>query len=157
MHHGKVSTNYAWLPHNVDPSIPTPRQYRGMLVNPLGDRQTIYNNFIASCKKAFNNNGRCLSTEEDRIEMTLRQPLSMQNYTEIGFTKIRAPESLFALIKEFWEKNKDKGNAEQWGIANTYTNNWEFPSEMISVEDSNLRGGGAVLKQRIWDAARIVS
>lgn len=74
--------------------------------------------------------------------MTMRQPQSMQNYTEVGFKKIRAPEKLFSLIQEFWEKNKNNGQAEQWGIANTYTNNWQSASEMISVEDSGLRGGG---------------
>jgi prolyl 4-hydroxylase len=129
-----------------------------MKINPLGDRQSFYDNFVKSCQKAFGNKGqRCLSTEEDRVEMTLRQPQSMQNYTEIGFKKIRAPEALFSLIKEFWEKNKDNGKVEQWGIANTYTNNWESASEMISVEDSGLRGGGNALKQKIWDAARDVS
>jgi prolyl 4-hydroxylase len=115
-----------------------------MKINPLGDRQSFYNDFIASCQKTFGDQGgrRCLSTEEDRIEMTLRQPQSMQNYTEVGFTKLRAPEKLFALIREFWERNKDNGKPEEWGIANTYTNNWQSASEMISVEDSGLRGGG---------------
>jgi hypothetical protein len=31
---------------------------------------------------------------------------SMQNYTASGF-KDKAPESIFKLIKEFWDKNKD--------------------------------------------------
>jgi hypothetical protein len=99
---------------------------------------------------------RCLSTEADRVEMTLRQPQSMQNYTAVGFKKIRAPEVLFGLIQEFWEKNRDKAKPEQWGVANTYTNNWESASTMVSVEDVGLRGGGNKLKQQIWDAAREV-
>jgi hypothetical protein len=41
-----------------------------------------------------------------------------------------------------------------WTIGNTYTNNWEVPSKMVSVEDSSLRGGGNKLKQNIWNAAR---
>ena len=44
-----------------------------------------------------------------------------QNYTELGYKKIKAPEKLFALLKEFWEKNKDKGKTESWGAGNTYT------------------------------------
>lgn len=159
MHHNKVSTNYPWLPHNMNPSLSAPRQYKNMPINPLGDRQKIYDDFLKSCENAFGTKKgqRCRSTEEDRIEMTLRQPQSMQNYTEMGFAKIQAPKALFSLIQEFWEKNKDKGKVEQWGSANTYTNNWEFPSEMVSVEDSLLRGGGTVLKQKIWDSARDVS
>jgi len=69
-------------------------------------------------------------------------------------TEIKAPEHVWKLIKEFWEKNKDKRTEENWGVGNTYTNNWESPSYMVSVEDQNLRGGGRILKKAIWDAAR---
>jgi prolyl 4-hydroxylase len=72
----------------------------------------------------------------------------------MGFKKIRAPEALFKMLSEFWEKNKEKQKPENWGIANTYTNNWASPSYMVSVEDSGLRGGGRALKQQLWDAAR---
>jgi prolyl 4-hydroxylase len=159
MHHAKVSTNYAWLPHNVNPALPTPPAYKGMLINPLGDRQSIYDAFMESCRNAFpgRKGDRCFSTEADRVEMTLRQPQSMQNYTKLGFAKIKAPKELFSLIQSFWELNKDKGKPEVWGAGNTYTNNWESPSEMISVEDTNLRGGGNTLKQKIWNAAKDVS
>ncbi len=44
-----------------------------------------------------------------------------QNYTDIGFKKIKAPPEVFSLIKDFWEANKDKEKKETWGIANTYT------------------------------------
>jgi prolyl 4-hydroxylase len=77
-----------------------------------------------------------------------------QNYTEMGFTKIRAPDSVMALLKEFWEANKDKGKKENWPAGNTYVNHWDSPSEMISVEDKSLKHGGFVLKQHIWNAAR---
>jgi hypothetical protein len=133
MHHAKVSTNYPWLPHNLDPTRPVPKQYKNMPINPLGDRQAAYDAYIKGCRDANpgSRGNRCLSTEEDRIEMSLRQPQSMQNYTEIGFKKIRAPEALFSLIRDFWDKNHKNGKEEQWGSANTYTNNWEFSSEMV--------------------------
>jgi prolyl 4-hydroxylase len=44
-----------------------------------------------------------------------------QNYTELGFKKIKTPESVFKLIKEFWDKNHENVKPEQWGIGNTYT------------------------------------
>ena len=43
---------------------------------------------------------------------------------------------------------------EAWSAGNTYTNHWRAPTYMVSVEDTSLRGGGAYLKQKIWDAAR---
>ena len=86
MHHGTVSTNYDYLPHNVDPSIPTPREFEDMPVQPLGNRQQFYQDFLQSCRDAFGAKGkRCTQTEVDRIAMTLRQPQSMTNYTDIGF------------------------------------------------------------------------
>jgi prolyl 4-hydroxylase len=157
IHHDFVSNNYNWLPHNVDSSIPTPNKYKDMVRQPLAGRQEFYDKFLSDCVKHFGRKGqRCVVNEEDRIAMSLRQPQSMQNYTEIGFKKIRAPDEVFTLIKEFWEKNKDKAKPEQWGVGNTYTNNWESQSSMVSVEDSGLRGGGRGLKQKIWNAARNV-
>ena len=77
----------------------------------------------------------------------------IQNYTTMGFKKIRAPDELWKLIEVFWKKNKDNRKPEQWGQGNTYTNNWASPTYMVSVEDTSLRGGGSNLKQAIWDEA----
>jgi len=157
IHHVNVSTNYAWLPHNLDPSLPTPPEYEGMVVQPLGDKQTMYNNLIDGCRQFYEASGkaeRCDDSEADRVQMSLRQPQGMVNYTELGFTKIRAPDSVMKLLLEFWEANKDKAKRENWPAGNTYVNHWESPSEMIGVEDKSLKHGGFVLKQHIWNAAR---
>jgi prolyl 4-hydroxylase len=122
IHHKSASTNYPWLQHNIDSSAPTPHKYQHMAIQPLGDKQGFYEEFVDSCVKHFGKKGtRCIQTERDRIEMALRQPQSMQNYTASGFKKIKAPESIFKLISEFWEKNKDSSKPEQWGVGNTYT------------------------------------
>lgn len=155
MHYGKVSDNYAWLPHNLDTSQTTPRRYRDMAVQPLGNKQQFYDEMIQRCVDKFGKNGqRCRASERDRISMSLRQPQSMQNYTTLGFKKVRAPEKVFQLVKKFWEDNYDKVQVENWGRGNTYTNNWDSPTYMVSVEDRGLRGGGISLKKQIWDAAR---
>lgn len=156
MQRHKISTNYAWLPHNVDPkNNPTPTEYEGMPVQMLGNKQRDYDEFLEGCRAHYPKQQRsCDSTERDRIEMSKRQPSSMQNYTEVGFKKIRAPEKMFKLLKEFWEQNKDKEVNENWPKGNTYTNHWKSPTTMVSVENSGLRGGGALLKQMLWDAAR---
>ena len=77
-----------------------------------------------------------------------------QNYTDTGFKKIQAPPELMALLTAFWEKNKDKEQKENWFTGNTYTNSWDAPTTMVSVENKNLRGGGHILKQALWDAAK---
>lgn len=59
--------------------------------------------------------------------MSIRQPQSMQNYTELGFKKIKAPEEVWKRIKKFWDENKDRKNwnPESWPRGNTYTNHWK--------------------------------
>ena len=75
MHHASVTNNYAWLPHNVDSSIETPEEFEGMPVQPLGDKQSLYNKTVQGCVDHYGELGyRCLETEVDRIEMSLRQP-----------------------------------------------------------------------------------
>lgn len=156
MHHHKVSTNYPWLEHNEHPlEYDTPVEYRDMVLQPLGDRQKWYEEFMEGCRNHYGKKGSaCDSVERDRVEMSLNQPQSMKNYTEMGFKKIRTPEHLFKLIKDFWEKNKETRKEERWFVGNTYTNHWESPTKMVSVEDTSLRGGGSQLKQKIWDAAK---
>lgn len=79
IHHPMVSTNYAWLPHNTDPAAATPKKLQDMVVQPLGDRETFYKNFIDGCVESFGSRGRrCIQNESDRVAMSLRQPQSMQ-------------------------------------------------------------------------------
>ena len=75
MHHPSVTTNYPWLPHNLDPSIETPDEYREMPIQPLGDKQAYYDNLIQGCVDHFGKMGsKCLDNERDRIRMAIRQP-----------------------------------------------------------------------------------
>lgn len=126
-----------------------------MPVQPLGNRQAFYDEMIQGCVKYYGNKGyRCLEYEADRVEMTLRQPQSMENYTDMGFKKIRAPENVWKLIKEFWDRNKNDQSNENWPTGNTYTNHWTAPTRIANIENVKLRGGGLQLKQAIWDAAK---
>lgn len=155
MHHANASNNYDWLPHNQDPTLPIPPEYVGMPIQYMGDKQSFYEKMIQGCVDQYGSKGyRCYNTEKERIAMSLRQPKDMVNYTKYGYTKIRAPEKVFNLVREFWEKNKDKQRPEDWPPGNTYTNHWESPSYMLSVEDSSFEGGGYALKQKLWNAAR---
>jgi hypothetical protein len=89
MHHAGVSTNYAWLPHNVDPSRhKTPSAYRNMAIQPLGDRQAEFDEYLQGCIGYYNDLNEdkpkgflCQRNEQDRVAMSLRQPAGMYNYT----------------------------------------------------------------------------
>ena len=155
MQHERVSTNYPWLPHNVDSSKAVPEYYQDMPIQPLGNMQRKHDEYMAGCREHYQKRAnRCDQNENDRISMTMRQPQSMRNYTEIGYAKIRAPDHVFQLLSEFWEANKGNQKGEKWPPGNIYTNHWLSPSTMVSVEDQSLEGGGYVLKQHIWNAAR---
>jgi hypothetical protein len=44
----------------------------------LGDRQSVYEDYMEGCRKCYGKKGRrCDTTEDDRIEMSVRQPQSM--------------------------------------------------------------------------------
>ena len=74
--HRRISTNYPWLPHNVDPeSNPVPKQYEGMPLQVLGDRQSVYNEHLRGCREFYGKERRqCDIYEYDRMLMNIRQP-----------------------------------------------------------------------------------
>lgn len=123
MHHRNISTNYPWLPHNVNPDkYPVPDEYKDMKIQPLGNVTERYFHYMNGCVTKFGKKGaRCWENEYDRIDMSLRQPQSMKNYTKMGFTKIRAPAHVFQLLKEFWDANKENQKPENWYAGNVYT------------------------------------
>jgi prolyl 4-hydroxylase len=64
--------------YGVDVSFPVHHRTFS-LEQPLGDRQKLYDDFMAGCRLHYSDNGQaCDVTEEDRVEMSLRQPASMQ-------------------------------------------------------------------------------
>jgi len=120
------------------------------------DRKQAYLDFMQGCREHYSSKGarRCDTTEEDRINMSIRQPQSMFNYTDTGFKKIRAPQEVMELLYAHYERNKADQKEEQWPAGNVYVNHWESPTYMISVEDTGLRGGGFGLKKKVWDTVK---
>jgi len=154
MQNHKVSTNYPWLHHNlVSQNNTTPEKYRNMKLQPLGNRQQFFEDFMTGCREYHNNRSSCDEEEEKRIGMNMVQPRSVKNYTKTGFQKIRAPEALYQRVREFWEQNKDKEEPELWFEGSIFTNFWESPSYVVSTEDSNLPGSEN-LSEEIWNATK---
>jgi prolyl 4-hydroxylase len=90
IHRENVSQNYDYLPHNALPSLyETPPEYQSMPIQPLGDRQSVYNEYMKGCVEHYGQKAgwKCWEFEQDRIQMSLRQPQSMINYTETVRTK----------------------------------------------------------------------
>ena len=115
-----------------------------------------YEKFIKGCRDKFGRRA-CDSTEIMRINQNFGQPKFEHNYTETGFKKMRVPDHVWALIKEFWETNWKNGageTLEKWPPGNTYTNNWDSPTYMVSLENKKLRGGDGSVKRKIWNGMR---
>jgi hypothetical protein len=107
------------------------------------------------CRGRYRNAGHmlCDASEEERMDMNRRQPSSMNNYTELGFRKVRAPPELMARLVGFWNGRDahDVGRIpdEAWPPGNTYTNHWSSPTKMLDIRPSPLR-------RAVWDASRDV-
>ena len=78
----QVVNSFGQPSYGVDVSFPV---HHGNVLDkddpnqPLGDRQAIYDNFMKGCHQFYGKKaGWCDVTEEDRCDMSLRQPSSMQ-------------------------------------------------------------------------------
>lgn len=81
-----ISTNYPWLPHNVDPANnPTPKEYENMPIQVLGNRKKLYEDYIQGCRdfweRELDEEGAgiraCDNQEHERILHNQEQPISM--------------------------------------------------------------------------------
>ena len=72
-----------------------------------------------------------------------------QNYTTLGFHKVRAPANLMAQIEKFWSRRfTSVANIpdETWTLGKTYTNHWSSPTKMLKIDSS--------MRKAIWDASK---
>jgi prolyl 4-hydroxylase len=112
-----------------------------------------YQKLMDGCAKMYTER-ECYVTEVQRLKMSMDQPKSQHNYTELGFKKLKLPQHVWELLSKFYEMNKAHAKEEKWSRGYTYVNHWESPSYMVSVEDASLFGGGAKLKQEVWDGVK---
>mmetsp|Transcript_27560 Transcript_27560/g.75889 ORF Transcript_27560/g.75889 Transcript_27560/m.75889 type:complete len:859 (+) Transcript_27560:206-2782(+) len=117
------------------------------------DKQSIYDNFIRECVEGSGE--ACRRHDMQRLDQNLRQPPAMLNYTTTGFKKIRAPPQLYALLKEFWDANREHA-VNEWDEPTSFHNAWKVPTKMLHLENTKLQGGGKNLSAAVWDSARDV-
>jgi len=119
----------------------------------------IYNNYIEGCTKAateqYNTPHFCADDEITRLDMNTYQPKSVYNYTKMGYQKIKTPPELFKMIRDFYDANRGKDEIE-WKTINPYHNMWESPPTIMLTNQEKWEGGGRILQNKIWDAAREV-
>jgi len=86
--------------------------------------------------------------------MNLR-PQSMYNYSQNGFVKVRAPAMVWKLVQQFWQNNRHNERQEEaWNAGSIFVNHWDVPAYFVDIDNKTLVGGGPLLKQQIWNAAR---
>mmetsp|Transcript_55340 Transcript_55340/g.134401 ORF Transcript_55340/g.134401 Transcript_55340/m.134401 type:complete len:424 (-) Transcript_55340:108-1379(-) len=148
----EVTDENAGDPYGVDCSFPI--HYRNFRCNNyLPEQQRLYDEFMQGCYDTYGQT-HCDNYENDRIMMSLAQPQSMVNYTDTGFKKIKAPPELYKVLKDHFDTNFENRKTEKWPKGNIYVNHWKTPTQMISVEDESMVGGGAQLKDKIWSFAQ---
>ena len=92
------------------------------------------------CAKRYSK-GSCDANERSRMQLNRVQPPLQKNYTELGYAKLKAPEGSYRRLKTFFDQFRNNEQEEAWPAGNTYTNHWDSPTYMISLEDQRLRGG----------------
>jgi hypothetical protein len=123
-------------------------------------KQSIYDTFIRECNHAFYPNDPvkaakttyCDENDDLRIEMNTHQPSSVYNYTSKGYKKTRVPLKLFALLRDFWDKNKDNAEPE-WNSVTVYQNSWKYNTDVVHVGQERS-GGSPKLNKAVYDAVK---
>jgi prolyl 4-hydroxylase len=84
------------------------------------DRQEIYHTYMEGCYQRYGKE-ICEDNEQARLEMNYRQPQSVYNFTSGGFRKVKTPPTVFKILKDFWENNRDRMEEEEWYEGNIHT------------------------------------
>ena len=141
--------------YGVDCSMPIHNLKFGSCGDLLGDRQTLYKEFMQGCREQFG--FRCGETEYQRIEQLNRQPASLLNYTETGYKKIKAPSGILRAVYDHWRRIKsrksDPERVEQWTKGHTYVNYWQQNTTYHGMSNPEL-GGGTDLQYAMFAMAK---
>lgn len=74
---------------------------------------------------------------------------TIQNYTEVGYKKMKAPSATFQMISDFWQLNKSTQTPEDWSIGSIFVNYWKSPTQSVRATQ---------VHESIWnETAAIVS
>mmetsp|Transcript_30411 Transcript_30411/g.67256 ORF Transcript_30411/g.67256 Transcript_30411/m.67256 type:complete len:563 (-) Transcript_30411:223-1911(-) len=135
--------------YGVDVSFPI-HYYLDAKKAPVGKLR--YEKMMQGCYDIYSKR-ECDATERARLQMNRDQPPHQHNYTDIGFKKLKCPQTAWEPLLEWFERNKDNVKPENWPRGNTYVNHWDSKTSMVSLEDRQLRGGQD-LKSLVWETVK---
>ena len=152
---GAFSAADAAASYGVDCSMPIHNVEFGSCGDLLGDRQTLYKEFMDGCREQFG--FRCGQTEFQRIKQMRRQPQSLLNYTDTGYKKIKAPARMMQAVNDHWSRNQHKKSDEErielWTKGHTYVNYWEKNTTYHGMTDPKC-GGNVDLQYAMFAMAK---
>jgi hypothetical protein len=107
--------------------------------------QALYDDFIAGCKVAAGDEitaiSVCMTDEANRMQMNANQPAAMQNFTQHGFLKTRAPAEVMTLLQDFFNRHSSEAT-EEWEHLTPYHNSWVAPPTILRLEHAAQYGYG---------------
>jgi prolyl 4-hydroxylase len=115
--------------------------------------QEQYDQFLNNCRAA---SPYCKSQEDLRLYMNNYQPASVYNYTATGFAIVPAPDEVWNLLNDFYQRNKGRQVVEYPSKITPYHNSWDQPTQILRLDNTSLWGGGTSLQARISRAIQPV-
>jgi prolyl 4-hydroxylase len=112
-----------------------------------------YTDYMAGCYAKYPK-GACDGSERARKQLNRAQPSTQQNYTAQGFAHVKAPTAAIEALQAFYAAHNGSAAPEQWPAGNTYTNHWQEPTLMLSLEAREFGAEGRKLKAQVWDEVR---
>jgi prolyl 4-hydroxylase len=124
------------------------------------DKQVLYDKYIHDCNRAWYpgdpekgfSDRICEINDDNRMKMNRLQPSSVYNYTKEGYKKIRVPPELWSIIKDFWDKNRDKSEVE-WSQRTVYHNTWDSHPTIVHLGQEHT-GGSRKMQETIWEMTK---
>ena len=76
----------------------------------------------------------CTLSESYRKHRNLYIPRYKENYTDVGFLKMRAPTIVMDAAVDLFQANKHNAVKEYWHEGKTYTNHWDSKPLLVNWE-----------------------
>jgi len=122
----------------------------------------IYSKYITGCKDFYeeyydsslflllpqnnDHHSSCDASERHRLNRNLNQPPLMQNYTKLGFQKLKVPARVQKQLLEHHDSSSTTTKEEMWSHGDTHVNYWKSKTYSISLNEK--------LKQLVWKSVK---
>ena len=117
----------------VDVSFPI-QDISSFFIHGNNKEQERYKEYIQGCITKYDKT-KCITNENIRLQHNMNQPKLYQNYTMLGYEKLKVPNDLYKSLSDYFRTHYDTNNVkeETWPDGNTYVNHWISPTAMIPL------------------------